>query len=206
MIWIIRVSISPSWLPRPTIWLPCTRLVRRCDDSDLPVLLYLFLFFSFQNNSVLENHHWRSGIGCVIESGIAAQMGDYWPTLKDQIGSLILATDITRQNEFVNKFKVNFSFFDSKSGLSAVFASFLNFIFSSASEIPVLTWRKLKTGISFFRSHSSALIYPTLADHGIWVANGVWKYAKSSSDKEIMNANWICPSRLCAIVKLHPFR
>lgn len=60
-----------------------------------------------QNNSVLENHHWRSGVGCVIESGIATHLGDLWPTLKDQIGSLILATDITRQNEFVLKFKVN---------------------------------------------------------------------------------------------------
>ncbi|XP_077301665.1 uncharacterized protein LOC143922314 [Arctopsyche grandis] len=59
----------------------------------------------YNNTSVLENHHWRSGIGCVIESGIAAQMANLWPRLRDQINSLILATDITRQQEFLALFK-----------------------------------------------------------------------------------------------------
>ncbi|XP_063701725.1 uncharacterized protein LOC134831830 isoform X2 [Culicoides brevitarsis] len=59
----------------------------------------------YKNASVLENHHWRSAIGCLLESGVAEQIQDIRPELEEQIQSLILATDITRQQEFLAKFK-----------------------------------------------------------------------------------------------------
>lgn len=59
----------------------------------------------YENTSVLENHHWRSAIGCLLESGVAEQIEEYRPDLEKQISSLILATDITRQQEFIGKFK-----------------------------------------------------------------------------------------------------
>ncbi|XP_012060894.1 PREDICTED: uncharacterized protein LOC105624147 [Atta cephalotes] len=59
-----------------------------------------------QNTSVLENHHWRSAIGCLLESGVSAQLpADVRPELQRHISSLILATDITRQQEFLTRFR-----------------------------------------------------------------------------------------------------
>jgi len=65
-----------------------------------------FNAISFQNTSVLENHHWRSAIGCLLESNVTEQLGAYRLELEQQISSLILATDITRQQEFLSRFKV----------------------------------------------------------------------------------------------------
>ncbi|KAL1518131.1 hypothetical protein ABEB36_001802 [Hypothenemus hampei] len=59
----------------------------------------------YQNMSVLENHHWRSAIGCLLESGVADQLLPYRVELEQQIKDLILATDINRQEEFLNKFQ-----------------------------------------------------------------------------------------------------
>ncbi|XP_078049153.1 uncharacterized protein LOC144476297 isoform X2 [Augochlora pura] len=60
----------------------------------------------YQNTSVLENHHWRSAIGCLLESGVSDQLpANIRPELQRHISSLILATDITRQQEFLEKFK-----------------------------------------------------------------------------------------------------
>ncbi|XP_053674174.1 uncharacterized protein LOC128724475 [Anopheles nili] len=59
----------------------------------------------YENTSVLENHHWRSAIGCLLESGVAEQVQDIRPELERQISSLILATDITRQQEFIGRFR-----------------------------------------------------------------------------------------------------
>ncbi|XP_066148463.1 uncharacterized protein [Euwallacea fornicatus] len=59
----------------------------------------------YQNMSVLENHHWRSAIGCLLESGVAEQLLPYRSELEHQIRELILATDINRQQEFLRKFK-----------------------------------------------------------------------------------------------------
>lgn len=82
----------------------------RCvTENDLFLVIYIFenyLLF-LQNTSVLENHHWRSAIGCLLESGVAEQVQQYRPELEQQISSLILATDITRQQEFIQRFKVN---------------------------------------------------------------------------------------------------
>lgn len=59
----------------------------------------------YENTSVLENHHWRSAVGCLLESGVAEQLTSVHKQLQSQISSLILATDITRQQEFLAKFK-----------------------------------------------------------------------------------------------------
>ncbi|XP_065161528.1 uncharacterized protein [Atheta coriaria] len=59
----------------------------------------------YQNSSVLENHHWRSAVGCLLESGVAEQVLPYKSELEVQIRDLILATDINRQQEFLTKFK-----------------------------------------------------------------------------------------------------
>lgn len=59
----------------------------------------------YENTSVLENHHWRSAVGCLLESGVAEQIHSIRPQLEKQISSLILATDITRQQEFLTKFR-----------------------------------------------------------------------------------------------------
>nr|KAF7423649.1 hypothetical protein H0235_008932 [Vespula pensylvanica] len=60
----------------------------------------------YQNTSVLENHHWRSAIGCLIESGVYDQLpGEVRSELQRHISSLILATDITRQQEFLTSFR-----------------------------------------------------------------------------------------------------
>jgi cAMP-specific phosphodiesterase 4 len=61
----------------------------------------------FQNTSVLENHHWRSAVGCLLESGVAEQLLPHRNKLELQIRDLILATDINRQQEFLTKFKVS---------------------------------------------------------------------------------------------------
>ncbi|GAB1606418.1 cAMP-specific 3',5'-cyclic phosphodiesterase 7B-like [Argonauta hians] len=60
----------------------------------------------YQNSSVLENHHWRSAIGVLHESGVFNHFDAHqWGLLEWQLKSLILATDITRQQEFIRKFK-----------------------------------------------------------------------------------------------------
>ncbi|XP_071446087.1 uncharacterized protein [Hetaerina americana] len=59
----------------------------------------------YENTSVLENHHWRSAVGCLLESGVAGQLGLNRMELEQNISSLILATDITRQQEFLTRFK-----------------------------------------------------------------------------------------------------
>ncbi|XP_019865387.2 cAMP-specific 3',5'-cyclic phosphodiesterase 4A isoform X2 [Aethina tumida] len=59
----------------------------------------------YQNMSVLENHHWRSAVGCLLESGLADQLIPFRNELESQIRDLILATDINRQQEFLTKFK-----------------------------------------------------------------------------------------------------
>ena len=46
-------------------------------------------------------------MGCLLESGVLEQLPDeIKPELQQHISSLILATDITRQQEFLTRFKV----------------------------------------------------------------------------------------------------
>ncbi|XP_055885266.1 high affinity cAMP-specific 3',5'-cyclic phosphodiesterase 7A-like isoform X1 [Biomphalaria glabrata] len=59
----------------------------------------------YQNKSVLENHHWRSAVCLLRETGLLnhlpAHQREHFTLL---LKSLILATDITRQQEFLLKF------------------------------------------------------------------------------------------------------
>ncbi|XP_064486205.1 3',5'-cyclic-AMP phosphodiesterase 4A-like isoform X3 [Ornithodoros turicata] len=60
----------------------------------------------YKNFSVLENHHWRSAISCLRQSGIFDHLDNsVWDEVEQHIRSLILATDITRQQEFLSRFK-----------------------------------------------------------------------------------------------------
>ncbi|XP_050724837.1 uncharacterized protein LOC127002753 isoform X2 [Eriocheir sinensis] len=84
-----------------------------CHDLDHPGVNQPFLIATdnhlaalYKNFSVLENHHWRCAMGCLWESGLL----DSWDSedvasLQDMLRSLILATDITRQQEFLTRFK-----------------------------------------------------------------------------------------------------
>ncbi|KAM6915168.1 3',5'-cyclic-AMP phosphodiesterase 7B-like [Xenentodon cancila] len=60
----------------------------------------------YQNTSVLESHHWRSTVGMLRESGLLSHLpADLSQDIEQQLGSLILATDIGRQNEFLMTFR-----------------------------------------------------------------------------------------------------
>ncbi|KAM6992899.1 3',5'-cyclic-AMP phosphodiesterase 7B-like isoform 2-T2 [Tautogolabrus adspersus] len=60
----------------------------------------------YQNTSVLESHHWRSTVGMLRESGLLSHLPvDMSQDMEQQLGSLILATDISRQNEFLSTFR-----------------------------------------------------------------------------------------------------
>uniref|UniRef100_G3PAL0 Phosphodiesterase 7B n=1 Tax=Gasterosteus aculeatus TaxID=69293 RepID=G3PAL0_GASAC len=60
----------------------------------------------YQNTSVLESHHWRSTVGMLRESGLLSHLpADTSQNIEQQLGSLILATDISRQNEFLSTFR-----------------------------------------------------------------------------------------------------
>ncbi|XP_061900682.1 cAMP-specific 3',5'-cyclic phosphodiesterase 7B-like isoform X1 [Entelurus aequoreus] len=60
----------------------------------------------YQNTSVLESHHWRSTVGMLRESRLLSHLpADVSQGIERQLGSLILATDISRQNEFLLTFR-----------------------------------------------------------------------------------------------------
>ena len=58
--------------------------------------------------SVLEFHHWRTTMSIVRESGVFAHFDDVTlGEVEALMKELILATDITRQREFLLKLKVS---------------------------------------------------------------------------------------------------
>lgn len=84
-----------------------------CHDLDHPGVNQPFLIATdnhlaalYKNFSVLENHHWRCAMGCLWESGLLDSWApDDVASLQDMLRSLILATDITRQQEFLTRFR-----------------------------------------------------------------------------------------------------
>ncbi|KAF5897502.1 high affinity cAMP-specific 3',5'-cyclic phosphodiesterase 7A isoform X1, partial [Clarias magur] len=67
-----------------------------------------YLASLYRNTSVLENHHWRSAVGLLRETALFSHL----PTedsvnMERQLGSLILATDISRQNEYLSRFRTH---------------------------------------------------------------------------------------------------
>ncbi|XP_022236218.1 cAMP-specific 3',5'-cyclic phosphodiesterase 7B-like, partial [Limulus polyphemus] len=84
-----------------------------CHDLDHPGVSQPFLIATsnhlaalYKNFSVLENHHWRSAISCLRESELLHHLSrEVRDDVEFQVRSLILATDITRQQEFLTTFK-----------------------------------------------------------------------------------------------------
>ncbi|MBN3272380.1 PDE7A phosphodiesterase, partial [Polyodon spathula] len=67
-----------------------------------------YLATLYKNTSVLENHHWRSAVGLLRESGLFAHLPlEDRLGMERQLGSLILATDISRQNEYLLQFRTH---------------------------------------------------------------------------------------------------
>ncbi|XP_069076362.1 high affinity 3',5'-cyclic-AMP phosphodiesterase 7A isoform X2 [Pleurodeles waltl] len=65
-----------------------------------------YLATLYKNTSVLENHHWRSAVGLLRESGLVSHLPlEDRQRMERRIGSLILATDISRQNEYLSQFR-----------------------------------------------------------------------------------------------------
>uniref|UniRef100_W5MBP0 Phosphodiesterase n=1 Tax=Lepisosteus oculatus TaxID=7918 RepID=W5MBP0_LEPOC len=67
-----------------------------------------YLAALYKNTSVLENHHWRSAVGLLRESGLFAHLPvEDRLKMESQLGSLILATDISRQNDYLAQFRTH---------------------------------------------------------------------------------------------------
>uniref|UniRef100_A0A4W4EVR5 Phosphodiesterase n=1 Tax=Electrophorus electricus TaxID=8005 RepID=A0A4W4EVR5_ELEEL len=65
-----------------------------------------YLASLYQNTSVLENHHWKSAVSLLRESGLLSHFpSEDRQCLETRLGSLILATDISRQNEYLSEFR-----------------------------------------------------------------------------------------------------
>ncbi|KAG0728422.1 cAMP-specific 3',5'-cyclic phosphodiesterase 7B [Chionoecetes opilio] len=142
-----------------------------CHDLDHPGVNQPFLIATdnhlaalYKNFSVLENHHWRCAMGCLWESGLLdTWASDDVASLQDMLRSLILATDITRQQEFLARFRICDEFYrqgdyerqlnlpvtvlcDSKKmSVARIQTDFINFVVSPLFDV----WdRWLKTSLS----------------------------------------------------------
>uniref|UniRef100_UPI003AAF5E68 high affinity 3',5'-cyclic-AMP phosphodiesterase 7A isoform X3 n=1 Tax=Centroberyx gerrardi TaxID=166262 RepID=UPI003AAF5E68 len=67
-----------------------------------------YLATLYRNTSVLENHHWKSAVGLLRETGLFSHLpAEDSLNMERQLGSLILATDISRQNDYLSKFRTH---------------------------------------------------------------------------------------------------
>ncbi|XP_078319355.1 high affinity 3',5'-cyclic-AMP phosphodiesterase 7A-like isoform X3 [Crassostrea virginica] len=97
----------------PKLEVMTSLLAAMTHDLDHPGVNQAFLIATanhladlYQNTSVLENHHWRCAVGVLYETGLFSHLDqDTWNRILGQLRSLILATDITRQQEFLSRFK-----------------------------------------------------------------------------------------------------
>ncbi|XP_040564835.1 uncharacterized protein [Lepeophtheirus salmonis] len=63
------------------------------------------LYYEPESGSLLENHHWRSALSLMHESGFAETLSSsQLVEITDLIKSAILATDIAKQGEYLTKF------------------------------------------------------------------------------------------------------
>lgn len=91
----------------------CSILAAVCHDLDHPGVNQSFLMATnnplaslYNNNSVLENHHWRFALCIFKESKLFDHFeDDVLEEMEKQLKHLILATDIARQNEYLKRFK-----------------------------------------------------------------------------------------------------
>ncbi|KAM3593257.1 uncharacterized protein V6R79_008689 [Siganus canaliculatus] len=67
-----------------------------------------YLATLYRNTSVLENHHWKSAVGLLRETGLFSHLpAEDSLNMERELGSLILATDISRQNDYLSKFRTH---------------------------------------------------------------------------------------------------
>ncbi|XP_067831898.1 high affinity cAMP-specific 3',5'-cyclic phosphodiesterase 7A isoform X3 [Heptranchias perlo] len=72
-----------------------------------------YLASLYKNTSVLENHHWRSAVCVLQESKLFSHFSvEESYQMESQLGSLILATDISRQNEFLSQLRTRLDMSD----------------------------------------------------------------------------------------------
>lgn len=91
----------------------CSIMAAVCHDLDHPGVNQSFLVATnnplaslYNNNSVLENHHWRFALSIFKESQLFDHFEeDVMKDMKRQLKDLILATDIARQNEYLKQFR-----------------------------------------------------------------------------------------------------
>ncbi|XP_048451992.1 high affinity cAMP-specific 3',5'-cyclic phosphodiesterase 7A isoform X4 [Rhincodon typus] len=80
--------------------------------ADVTQAMHCFLKET-KNTSVLENHHWRSAVCVLQESKLFSHLAvEEIYQMESQLGSLILATDITRQNEFLSQLRTHLDMSD----------------------------------------------------------------------------------------------
>ncbi|XP_032407184.1 high affinity 3',5'-cyclic-AMP phosphodiesterase 7A isoform X2 [Xiphophorus hellerii] len=67
-----------------------------------------YLATLYRNTSVLENHHWKSAVGLLRETGLFSHLPpEDSMNMERELGSLILATDISRQNDYLSRFRTH---------------------------------------------------------------------------------------------------
>ncbi|XP_056439700.1 high affinity cAMP-specific 3',5'-cyclic phosphodiesterase 7A isoform X1 [Gadus chalcogrammus] len=67
-----------------------------------------YLATLYKNTSVLENHHWKSAVGLLRETELLSHLpAEDSLNMERQLGSLILATDISQQNEYLSRFRTH---------------------------------------------------------------------------------------------------
>ncbi|KAI1288463.1 cAMP-specific 3',5'-cyclic phosphodiesterase 7B [Halotydeus destructor] len=103
-------SIGRHLSPMETM---CAILAAVGHDLDHPGVSQSFLIATnshlaslYNNQSVLESHHWRFCISCLHESHIFDHFrADQWAEVKHLVKSLIMATDITQQASYLARFR-----------------------------------------------------------------------------------------------------
>ncbi|XP_068603903.1 high affinity 3',5'-cyclic-AMP phosphodiesterase 7A [Brachionichthys hirsutus] len=66
-----------------------------------------YLATLYGHTSVLENHHWKSAVGLLRETGLFSHLpAEDSLNMERELGSLILATDISRQNQYLSRFRM----------------------------------------------------------------------------------------------------
>uniref|UniRef100_A0A7N8XSL2 Phosphodiesterase n=1 Tax=Mastacembelus armatus TaxID=205130 RepID=A0A7N8XSL2_9TELE len=88
-----------------------------------------YLATLYRNTSVLENHHWKSAVGLLRETGLFSHLPpEDSLNVERDLGSLILATDISRQNEYLTRFRTHLD----QNNLCLINASHRHFILQMA--------------------------------------------------------------------------
>ncbi|XP_062336484.1 high affinity cAMP-specific 3',5'-cyclic phosphodiesterase 7A-like isoform X1 [Osmerus eperlanus] len=67
-----------------------------------------YLAALYKNTSVLENHHWKSAVALLRESALLSHLpAEDRMNMEQRLGSIILATDISRQNKYLSEFRTH---------------------------------------------------------------------------------------------------